>query len=77
MPKPLTRAQVAELCESVKALVEAIRRDEMTVAEPTLHRLEGALVGLEVALGRGEEAVQALLAAGWSSAHSRGDAAWG
>lgn len=76
MAKPLTRAQVAQLAESITLLLDAIRRDEVSVGTPTVHRLEGALVGLEVALGRGEDAVKALLAAGSAGSVARQSNGW-
>ena len=55
-----SRTQLAALSESVRQLLAVIRKDEVTASPATVHRLEGALVGLEAALGRSEEALQTL-----------------
>jgi hypothetical protein len=50
-PRPLTRAETADLARSFQALLEVIERDEMTASKTTVYRLEGAATALQHALG--------------------------
>ncbi|MHB1510145.1 MAG: hypothetical protein ACYCST_20650 [Acidimicrobiales bacterium] len=48
-PKPLTRREMDDLATSLRALLDVIRRDEMTASTATTYRLEGAVVALQAA----------------------------
>jgi hypothetical protein len=52
MSTRLTRQQTEALADQVGRLLDQVRSDELTASTSTRYRLEGALVALEVVLGR-------------------------
>jgi len=48
--RPLTRQQMAELARSLDALLDAIRREELSATTAMTYRLEGAVTALGAVL---------------------------
>lgn len=51
---PLTRAEIDSLRAQLGALLDQIKSGELAASTPMVYRIEGALVALDVALGRSE-----------------------
>ncbi len=51
-PKPLSRAEVADLIDSIRSMLAEVDAGDITMAPMTRHRWEGTLTGLEISLGR-------------------------
>ncbi len=49
---PLTRGEIAELADRLRGLIAMVDNGEMTASTAMRYRLEGAVVALEVAVGR-------------------------
>jgi hypothetical protein len=60
MAKPLTRAEVASLADTIGRFLVAIRGNELDASLAMTYRLEGALVALEAVLGEAGEALRVL-----------------
>ncbi|MHB1510792.1 MAG: hypothetical protein ACYCST_14655 [Acidimicrobiales bacterium] len=59
MPRRLlTPREMDDLAKSLRALLDAIRRDEMRASTATTYRLEGAVTALESVLGESSRRVQ-------------------
>lgn len=57
MPRSLTRTQVEQLAESTRALLEQIRTGDLAARPEMVHRLEGALVALQVVIGASRDLI--------------------
>jgi hypothetical protein len=52
MSKPLARAELADLADRLRKLLDAIEAGALDASTVTRYRLEGAVGALDVALGR-------------------------
>ena len=50
--RSLSRAELTALATTVRSLLASIAAGELSASAPTRHRLEGLLLGLEVAAGQ-------------------------
>jgi hypothetical protein len=50
-PKSLTSGQSTELARSLRALLDIIRRNEMTASTAMVYRLDGAVTAVEAVVG--------------------------
>jgi hypothetical protein len=49
---PLTKREIESLADQLLALIEQIDGGDMRATPAMRHRIEGALIGLDIALGR-------------------------
>lgn len=55
MESPLTKREIESLTDQLLALIEQIDSGDLRATPAMRHRIEGALIGLEIALGRSLE----------------------
>jgi hypothetical protein len=53
--RPLTRAEVAELADRLRGLIDMIEAGEMSATTAMTYRLKGAVVALDAVLGSGSD----------------------
>lgn len=55
MESPLTKREIESLTDQLLALIEQIDSGDLRATPAMRHRIEGALIGLDIALGRSLE----------------------
>jgi hypothetical protein len=55
--KRLTATQADELSEDLRSLLQRIDAGELVASTATVHRIQGAIVALEVVSGRSSQAI--------------------
>ena len=59
-PRPLTRAEIAELADRLRGLLDMVDEDRLTATTGMTYRIQGAVTALDAVLGNDASLVEPL-----------------